>query len=548
MVVSRIRPLDGTFGLAPAGRRAVAVAIPRWSIASWFWSPFIAACGVLAVWMFGFRGPDVPAQMYLSQLFHSHGWLLWDNGWYGGHYQFSYSVLFPALGASIGLYGAALLCAAVSAWAFERLVVARFGGRSVIAVALFAVGTIVPVAIGQLPFLAGEAAGLIALLAAHRDRRIVAIVLAGTCALFSEVAGVFLVLALTAWALTSDRGDRRRLFGLAAVAALPVAVLSLTLPRLGPFPFRGYDLALVVALCAVGLLALPARHRALRTGLVLYGAAAIVVFVVPNPLGGNVGRLAAYFAPPLLAAVATIPGRRLLALLVVPVLLWQWAGTVATISAATGSDPSASRAYYAPLVEYLTHESGIGRVEIPFTRSHWEAAYVAPSVPLARGWIRQLDTIDNPIFYGDTALTATTYHDWLVQNGVTWVALPDVPLDYSAMDEAQLISAGQPYLRPVWHNAHWRVWKVTDSPGLVSGPAQMTTLRPNRVVLQANAPGTALVRVRYTPMWSVTSGAACVQAGGNDWTRVVIRRAGPVELTTSLIHPKSDCDATGPPG
>jgi hypothetical protein len=546
--VSRIGSFDGTLELAPSGGPDATVRVPRWWTGSWFWAPFIAACGVMTVWVFGFRGPDVPAQMYLSQLFHTHGWILWDNGWYGGHYQFSYSVLFPALGGSIGLYGAAFVCAVTSAWAFERLVVAHFGRRSVLAVTLFAVSTIVPVAIGQLPFLAGEAVGLLALLAAHRQHRVFAIVLAVSSALFSEVAGVFLVLALIAWGLTSDRGRRLPLFALAAVAALPVAVLSLTLPRLGPFPFRGADLALVVALCIVGALAFPPHHRAIRVGLALYGFAAIVVFVVPNPLGGNIGRLAAYFAPPLLAALATIPGRRLLAIFIVPLLLWQWAGTVVTISAATGSDPSASRSYYAPLVEYLTHQSAIGRVEIPFTGSHWEAAYVAPRVPLARGWVRQLDTLDNPIFYGDTSLNPTTYHDWLVANGVTWIALPDVALDYSALDEARLLAAGQPYLHPVWQNAHWQVWKVSDSPGLISGPAHLTELGTNRVALQATAPGTALIRLRYTPMWTVKSGAACVQAGTGDWTRVVIRRAGPIELTTSLIHPKSDCNATTPPG
>ncbi len=545
--VAHIRTLEGPLLLAPSGGPDTAVRVPRWWSSSWFWAPFIAACGVVAVWLFGFRGPDVPAQLYLSQLFHTHGWILWNNSWYGGHYQFSYSVLFPALGASIGIYGAALLCAATSAWAFERLVVAHFGRRSVLAVTLFALGTIVPVAIGQLPFLAGETAGLLALLAAHRNHRAFAVALAASCALFSEVAGVFLVMALVSWGLTSERDQRVPLFALAGVAALPVAVLTLTLPRLGPFPFRGPDLALVVAVCVVGALVFPARHRAIRVALALYCAAAIVVFVVPNPLGGNVGRLAAYFAPPLLAVLSTIPGRRVLAVFILPLLAWQWAGTVSTISAATGSDPSATASYFTPLVDYLTHQSAIGRVEIPFTRSHWEAAYVAPHVSLARGWVRQLDTIDNPIFYGDATLTSATYHDWLVAKGVTWVALPNVPLDYSAQDEARLLASNQPYLHLVWHNANWQVWKVADSPGLVSGPAQVTRLDANRVTLQATAPGTALVRVTYTPMWTVATGAACVEAGSGNWTRVVIRRAGPIELRTSLIHASTDCP-TAPTG
>ncbi len=31
------------------------------------------------------------------------------------------------------------------------------------------------------------------------------------------------------------------------------------------------------------------------------------------------------------------------------------------------------------------------RVEVPLTRSHWEAALMAPTVSLARGWEKQLD-------------------------------------------------------------------------------------------------------------------------------------------------------------
>ncbi len=32
------------------------------------------------------------------------------------------------------------------------------------------------------------------------------------------------------------------------------------------------------------------------------------------------------------------------------------------------------------------------RVEVPLTRSHWEAALLAPRVSLARGWEKQLDS------------------------------------------------------------------------------------------------------------------------------------------------------------
>ncbi len=41
--------------------------------------------------------------------------------------------------------------------------------------------------------------------------------------------------------------------------------------------------------------------------------------------------------------------------------------------------------------------------------------------------------------------------------------------------------------------------------------------------------GTYLVRIHYTPYWTVTSGDACVQRDG-DWTRLEVRSPGPVEV------------------
>ena len=59
-------------------------------------------------------------------------------------------------------------------------------------------------------------------------------------------------------------------------------------------------------------------------------------------------------------------------------------------------------------------------MEIPFTENHWETAYVAPEVPLARGWERQLDIERNPLFYDQdpNALNALSYYGWLLDNAV----------------------------------------------------------------------------------------------------------------------------------
>jgi hypothetical protein len=501
------------------------------------WAPAVAGLAAVAVWQFGVRGVDVPAQTYYVELFRAHGWVLWDNGWYGGHYLVSYSLLFPPLGGTLGLYGAALVCAATSAWAFARLVTPDTGTPHAGSVLVFAAGTVVAVAIGQVPFLAGVAVALLALLAARRHHFVVALVFAGACPLFSQVAAVFLVLAFAGWACSSPRKDRSRLVVLGLVVLAPLVVEGALFPSLGAFPFDGIDLVALEAVCALAIVVVPSRFRALRVGVALYGAAALVLFLVPNPLGGSYGRALLYFAPALFAFLATLPRRRVLAVLVVVLLCWQFA----TASSSLAVDPSAHRAYFTPLVTYLRRQPSPGRVEIPFTSAHWEAAYVAPQIPLARGWLRQLDVTDNAVFYQPSALNPTSYHRWLRENGVTWIALPDVALDYSAVHEAALLQHGLPYLHLVWHNPHWRVWRVVDATGLVSGPAHLTSIGPDGLSLDANAAGTALVRVHYTSAWTVTNGAACVRARGN-WTEVVIRQPGHIELTTSLVSNNPDCD------
>jgi hypothetical protein len=513
-------------------------------------APAVALLGAAVVRFFGWRGPDIPAQVYRVSLFRTHGWVLWDNGWYAGHYQLPYSVLFPPLGALLGLYGAAALSAAVAAWAFAKLIDGHFGRRSMAPAILFALGTAGPVAIGQLPFLGGEAVGLLALLAAHRRKPVAAVLLAVACPLMSPVAGAFLMLALMAWALatprsTERRGPRAALVALVLITAAPLLVLRVVFPSSGPFPFLGIDLALIVAICAIGYTWLPATHRALRAGLVLYGLTAIVVFCVPNPIGGNLVRLTVSFGPALLVALASLYRRRALLVLTVPLLIWQWSPAMAAIVASNHNHSASALTFYQPLIDELTRQPTIGRIEIPFTRSHWEAAYVAPSVPLARGWERQLDMNDNPLFYDKALLNAASYQKWLNESGVSWVALPDIALDYSARDEAKLIEADQPYLELVWQSSHWRLWKVVGSPGMTTGVGRLASLHPDEIVVDVAKAGTTTIRVRYTPAWSIVSGPACVGPARGPWTEVISRAPGRVVIGTTLLHHATNCPTNG---
>jgi hypothetical protein len=299
-------------------------------------------------------------------------------------------------------------------------------------------------------------------------------------------------------------------------------------------PFPALDCVWLLVLFAAAGLVVPSRWRGLRLGAVVYLAAIVVSFVISTPVGGNVSRLGECVGAPLVLC-ALWPRRRLLAISVaLPIAALQWGPALSTF-VSNGSDPSTKRAYFQPLIGFLArHQSPIGRVEVVPTKLHWEAAYVAASVPIARGWERQLDTADNPIFYTLAALNPDTYTHWLTANGVRYVALPDVPLDYAGKAEAALIRTRLPALRRVWHNAHWQVFAVRGSTGIVSGPAQLVSLNGSSMVLDASGPGVINVHVRYSAGWTLASGQGCVRQAADGSTTIDGASAGRLQLGIRL--------------
>jgi hypothetical protein len=494
-----------------------------------------AVAGVLAVLalVLGLRGVDWPAQLYRVQLFRHHGWLSFDTSWYGGHYPLAYSLLFPPLAATISTPLVAIASAVAAAWGFDRLISKEFGHSGRIGSLLFAAGTVVQVAVGQLPFLLGLAFAILAVLAARRGRWWWAALAAVAAPLASPVAAVFLVLVAAAWAATTAPGLRLRPILLAVAALVPGLIVTGLYRQLGNFPFPASGLICVLLACAAAQLLLPRRLRSLRLGAALYAVGAIVAFLVPTPVGGNVSRLGASLAVPLLAAAAR-PGRRLIAAAVaIPLLAWQW---TPAFGAVTVHDQSSHASYFTPLIAEVKRVSpGPTRLEIPFTRDHWEVVRVAPVIPLARGWYRQLDIADNGLFYQTNGVTAASYESWLDSNGITLVALPDVPLDYSSTGEAALLKTPPAYLQPIWHNQHWQLWRVLGSPGLASGVGELVSLQPGQFTVNAVAKGDAIVRVRYTSIWSITSGSACLASTSDGWTIVRVQAPGLVRVQAGLM-------------
>jgi hypothetical protein len=511
--------------LAAWGRRSEAPAI---------------ACGLALLATFlGWHGTDLAAQVYRVSLFNHHGLTVWDNQWYGGQWTLSYSVIFPPVAALLGVEAVGVISATVAAFSFDRLAIDHFGPAARIGSLLFALGTVAQVAIGQLPFLMGEALGLTAFLMATKRRWPAAVVLAAATSLASPLAGCFLALAALAWLVSAPRDSRIGIATMLVGAATPLAVTTVLFPGQGFFPYPFPSFAFEVAVCLGLWIAIPRNQVVLRTALGLYALAAVASFLLPTPMGGNVGRLGACMSLPIAACALWPQRRRVLALAVVPLALWQWMPAWGAM-VNDGLDPSTHKAYFQPLLVFLAaHDQPAGRVEVVPTHLHWEAAYVAPTVALARGWDRQLDTAGNPIFYEHGSLSTQSYHSWLIDNGVRFVALPDTSLDYAAVAEAQLVRAGVPGLRPVWRNAHWRVFAVDGSSGIVDGPARLISLEGTSMVLDAASAGTILVRVRYNAGWTVSSGAACVEDNSGRWTTVKAEDAGLVQLK---LHVGQDPD------
>jgi hypothetical protein len=154
---------------------------------------------------------------------------------------------------------------------------------------------------------------------------------------------------------------------------------------------------------------------------------------------------------------------------------------------------------------------------------------MASQFELARGWLRQLDTTRDDIFYNDEQpLTSATYGHWLRHNAISYVALPDAPLDYSSVAERRLILSSPSYLDLRWSSPHWSIYAVRDPEPLVepvgAAAAEVLWVGRQSFALDVDRPGDFLVRVNFTPYWSISRGAGCIIRQG-DWT--VARAAHP---------------------
>ncbi len=545
----------------------------------------LLAGALAAVWLLvDPRTPDLAAAVYRVDLFGRVGFAVWDERWYAGHSLPGYSLLFPPLGSLLGVRLLGTLSVLASAALFEALVRRVYGPAARWGAALFAVAAVGDVWSGRLAFALGVPFALAAVSVlvpallpvatgrgesasrardesapGARDKRLslrrgmAAGALALLCAAASPVAGALLALAGLTYALWAGRrsgapGRRRHAVGVALALVLAPAVLVLVLVAL--FPEGGTEPYPILSFAATALAlgafvwALPASEPLLRFGAVVYLLACLACLLVHSPVGSNVERYGVLLAGPLLlcARRSRVDMRSAVALGMI--MTWVVWGPVRETRAVAGNESTAA-AYYHPLERFL---AGVGappaqplRVEVPLTRSHWEAALLAPSVSLARGWEKQLDSRYDQVLL-TPGLTAAAYDRWLHQQAVAYVALPDTPLDPSSAQEGRLIAAGLPYLRLVFASRHWRVYRVLDPTPLASGPGTLTSLGDDSFALRARSPGSFDVRARYSRYLTLARGSGCVGRAPGGWTDVTLDRPGPAVVTARFTLARAFAD------
>ncbi len=527
------RPGSGT----PLGTDTNVAACARFTRLPPAWT-ITAALGVVYL-IIAPASPDLAAASYRSDLFSRLGFTLWDNSWYGGHHLLAYSLLAPALGALIGPQPLAAISMILATALFAKVIDGRFPTSATrVATIFFALGASVSLLSSRVPFDLGLAIGLGAVLLAQRERLAPALVPSVLTALASPVAGAFLALAFLAWAIAGPARGWPLALTIAALA--PIALLTLAFPEGGAQPFvaSAFFPDLVAVLILAALIGSEQGNTAihmLRIGTLLYALALTGSYLIPTAVGGNVDRLGALITGPLAACVlagSTHSRRRLLFVLAPFLFYWQATAPV-TDFVSTLSNRSVNASYYAPLLGEL-HTLGVGygarpaRIEVVATADHWEARYVAPHVMIARGWERQLDTYRNALFYEESKpLTAQRYRAWLARNAISYVALPDAPLDYSAHAEASLVRSGRAtYLHEIWRSAHWRLFAVSGAAPLASPPGILESAGSDSLTLYAPRPGTYTVKVRFTSYWALASGSGCVAQSPAGWTEIQAHETG----------------------
>ena len=510
--------------------------------------PVVAAVVVAAVlhviWarFIATSGGDIAAQDAWAEFARAHPGSAYNLGWFGGMHPVSYSVLSPYVMALLGVRTSMVLAGTASAGLLAWLVVRTQPARGRWLPALYGAVALIGNAVsGRVTFALGVAAALFAVCtvfawpARFTGRRwtrpvrgVLAALAAAVATAMSPVAGLFLGLAA---GVTWLAGRRAAGVALAVPPLVVVAVGIVFFPFDGEQPMHWTSAILPVIVGLAVVLLAPETWRTVRFGGAAYVAAVLLAWLVPSPVGTNISRLGLLFGGVLLVAFWSDHGasyvarlrdartaRVLLVLAILTSTIWQVA--TAARDAVTTAPPPSWQVDTKPLLTQLeARGAALGRVEVVPTRSHREAAAVAPHVPLARGWNRQADARRNPLFYADEPLTAAAYRQWLRHWAVHYVVLTSAPPDAAAVEEDALVRGGLPYLDRVWGDGTWTLYAVRRPAPLVSSPGEVVAYDAAELTIATPRAARIVVRITASPWLSLvdtdgrtipSGGAACL--------------------------------------
>ncbi|MGW2862302.1 MFS transporter [Streptomyces sp. NPDC001205] len=470
-----------------------------------------AVTHILWFLVFANSGGDLAAQDAWTEFVGRHPESAYNLAWYGGMHPVSYSVVSPYLMSVLGVRTTMMIAGTVSAGLTALILVRVKAVRNPLACSFAALFAFLCNAVsGRVTFGLGTMFALGAVAAVfcwphnRRENRWQKAAVAAPCAALatasSPVAGLFLGIVAAALFLNKRRP------GAYTIGLPPVVVVALSAWL---FPFSGTQpMALMTTsgpflFAALIFFLVPKDWRTVRTAALVYGVGVLLCFAIHSQIGSNITRLAMLFAGVLLLAAlpyAVPKSRKWYVLVLAFAGLNGWIGfksaddIVRTAPAATWARD------LAPLVAQLQGlDAETGRVEVVPASSHREASAFTPYVNLARGWNRQADMQRNPLFYDDT-LNSENYHAWLDRWAVRYVVLPMGPADSSGdIKEAKLLQEGQPYLKQIWSNEHWRLYAVDNPTPLADPPATVKHAGEGEVTVEVGSAGKVLIRIPYSP-------------------------------------------------
>jgi MFS family permease len=450
--------------------------------------------GVLDAIVFAAVAPNVndifAATARASAVLHGVGLDYWFGWFGGGSTPGNYSVLTPYLAALVSAIGLAAIAAAATAptaWPLLRDTTHPVAGLWVV---VLTAG--LNMWSGRVPFALGCCLAVATGVFVQRRRAWPAGLFALLTVASSPVSGAFLALIL--FALFVCRPDWRRT-GLLTVAPIGAAMIGVALVFGQPGPESFTLLQLVQLLAAAAALLVVASPDWLRVTVWLTVIGAPAVFLIPNGLGDNLLRMVAYCLPAVV--VATSRHRLRTALIGVSVALaLSTKQSVGDVFEA--AQPTASPAYYRTLIgelDRLHDQLRSCRLEVVDDGTHTASYALLDHAMLARGYEYQEDNALNAVL-ASPALDRVAYKVWLDNNAVCFVAIAS-SYRREITPEFRLVSRHRPpYLRPVWHDRSWAVYRVAAANSIVAPPVQVVRFSQSKLVLRVPCTCTFGVRVR----------------------------------------------------